>query len=50
MGNAGSLAAQNIRIIADEVGCSNPLILAVLQENHTSTLSYRIRLYTSRHE
>jgi hypothetical protein len=41
MGNSGSLAARNIRTMPDEVGGSTPLILAVLQENHTLNLSGR---------
>lgn len=41
MSNSGSLIARNPRIITDEVGSSTPLILAVLQENHTSNLSER---------
>jgi hypothetical protein len=39
MGNSGSLAARNLRIILDEIGCSSALIHTVLQENHTSNLS-----------
>jgi hypothetical protein len=41
MGDSGSLAARNTRIIPDEIGCSASLILAVLQENQTSNLSER---------
>jgi hypothetical protein len=39
MGTSDFPAARNIRNDPDEVGSSTLLILAVLQENHTSNLS-----------